>query len=384
MDPNGRTQDPLKVAMLAPPWIPVPPPAYGGIEEVVRLLSEGLVEAGHDVHLFAPPGSESPAHVRPVLSEEHPDEIEKAKYESDHVARVFDALDEAAAAGAPFDVLHDHTGHTALAMADRVSTPIVHTLHGPFDATACEFYARHGHKAQIVAISATQLAQAPEEIADGVVVPNPLRVAEWPLSARKEDWLLWIGRMSPDKGPHRAIEAARHAGMDLVLAGPIQPGQEEYWQREVEPRIDGERVRYVGEAGAVDKRGLYQRARAVLMPIRWPEPFGLVMVEAMACGTPVIAFPEGAAQEIVLHGENGFLVGDEQAMGEAAHRAGEIDPVRCRRTIEERYDVPAVVARYVDAYRRAIVRERGRCPAARSTVRASVPEPVRPPGPLRS
>jgi glycosyltransferase involved in cell wall biosynthesis len=358
MATDPKRGDALKVAMLAPPWIPIPPPAYGGIEEVVRLLSEGLVDAGHEVHLFAAPGSQSPAAVHEVLPQDHPDEIEKAKYEADHVARAFDALDAAAQAGEPFDVLHDHTGHTALAMAHRIATPMVHTLHGPFDDVACEFYAHHGDKAQIVAISQTQLAQAPPEITDGVVVHNPLRVAEWPFSADKEDWLLWIGRMSPDKGPDRAIEAAKRAGMRLVIAGPVQTGQEEYFKAEVEPHIDGEQILYHGEADAEGKRELYQRAMAVLMPIRWPEPFGLVMVEAMACGTPVIAFPEGAAQEIVLDGVNGFLVDDEEAMAEAARRVGDIEPERCRASIEERYDVPRVVEGYVDAYRRAMARQR--------------------------
>jgi glycosyltransferase involved in cell wall biosynthesis len=247
-------------------------------------------------------------------------------------------------------------------MADRLATPMVHTLHGPFDEPARDFYAAHGPKAQIVAISRTQLAQAPPQITDGMVVHNPLRVEEWPFGDEKEDWVLWIGRMSPDKGPDRAIEAAQRAGVPLRIAGPVQPGQEGYWREQVEPRIDGQRIQYLGEADADRKRDLYQRARAVLLPIRWPEPFGLVMVESMACGTPVISFPEGAAQEIVIDGENGFLVEDEQAMADAIGRAGDLDPHRCRASIAERYGVRTVVDGYVGAYRRAMARDR-RAPA---------------------
>src|SRR5215204_689044 len=346
----------VRIAMLSPPWIPVPAPAYGGIEEVVRLLCEGLTANGHDVTLFAPPGSDSCAAVVPVLEEPHPDEIQKAQFEADHVARAFAEVDAAAKRGEPFDVIHDHVGHTALAMADRVSAPLVHTLHGPFDDAACRFYAQHGRKARIVAISQAQLDSAPPEMGGGDVVHNPIDCAEWPFSEQKDDFLLWIGRMSPDKGPQRAITAAREAGAPLVLAGPVQPGQEEFFAAEVEPQLGRDGIEYVGEADSARKRDLYQRARALLMPIRWPEPFGLVMVEALACGTPVIAFPEGSAPEVVEQGRTGFVVPDEHVMAQAVDRLGEIDPSDCRDACERRFGVPAVVRGYEQVYRAAAAR----------------------------
>jgi glycosyltransferase involved in cell wall biosynthesis len=339
--------------MLSPPWIPVPAPGYGGIEEVVRLLCDGLAARGHDVTLFAPPGSDSRAAVVPVLEEAHPDEIQKAQYEADHVARAFAEVDAAAERGEPFDVIHDHVGHTALAMADRVSAPLVHTLHGPFDEAACRFYAQHGRKARIVAISQAQLDSAPPEMGGGDVVHNPIDCSEWPFRAAKDDFLLWIGRMSPDKGPQRAITAAREAGAPLVLAGPVQPGQEAFFAEEVEPQLGRDGIEYVGEADSERKRDLFQRARALLMPIRWPEPFGLVMVESLACGTPVIAFPEGSAPEVVEHGRTGFVVEDEHAMAEAVERLHEIDPADCRDACERRFGVAAVVAGYEEVYRAA-------------------------------
>jgi glycosyltransferase involved in cell wall biosynthesis len=356
-----RSDDrPLRIAMLAPPWIPVPAPAYGGIEEVVRLLCDGLTADGHAVTLFAPPGSDSPAEVVTVLEEPHPDEIQLARIEADHVARAFGAIDVAREQGEPYDVVHDHVGHTALAMADRLATPLVHTLHGPFDEDACRFYAEHGHKGRIVAISRSQCDDAPPEMGGASVVHNPIDVAEWPYDAEKDDFLLWIGRMSPDKGPHRAITAAREAGAPLVLAGPVQPGQEAFFAEEVEPHVGRDGIEYVGEAGAERKRELYGKARALLMPIRWPEPFGLVMVEALACGTPVIAFAEGSAPEVVQDGETGFIAEDEHAMAAAVGRLDEIDPAACRRACEERFGVPAVVKGYVEVYREAMTHSAGR------------------------
>jgi glycosyltransferase involved in cell wall biosynthesis len=348
----------MHIAMLAPPWIPVPAPGYGGIEEVVRLLCDGLVERGHDVTLFAPPTSSSSARVRPLLEEPHPDEIDRARWEADHVASAFDAID-AARSTEPFDVVHDHCGFTALAMANRLSTPLVHTLHGPLDDEVLHtFYKSHGHKATTVAISRAQLQEAPAELRDADVVHNPLAFDEWTLSTEPEEHLLWIGRMAPIKGPHRAIRAAREAGVPLALAGPVQPGQEEFFAQEVEPHIDGERVRYLGELGGDDKMEAYGRARAVLMPIRWSEPFGLVMTEAMACGTPVIAFREGSVPEVIEDGVSGFVVDDEEAMVQAIGRLDELDRTRCRAAAEERFGVDRVVGDYEGVYERAAARGR--------------------------
>jgi glycosyltransferase involved in cell wall biosynthesis len=342
----------MRIAMLAPPWIPVPAPGYGGIEEVVRLLCDGLVARGHEVTLFAAPTSRSSAEVRTVLEEPHPEEIERSRWEVDHVARAFTEIDEARD-GHPYDVVHDHCGFTALAMADRLATPLVHTLHGPFDDETLTFYAAHGHKATIVAISDAQRRDGPPQLREAAVVHNPLDFDEWTLREDPDDHVLWIGRMSPVKGPHRAIAAARAAGVPLVLAGPVQPGQEEYFAREVEPHFDGEGVRYVGEVGGSDKAAAYGAARAVLMPIRWAEPFGLVMTEAMACGTPVIAFREGSAPEVVDEGVSGFLVDDEDEMAAAIARIDEIDRRGCREQARGRFGVDVAVEGYEAVYERA-------------------------------
>jgi glycosyltransferase involved in cell wall biosynthesis len=342
---------PLRIGMLAPPWISVPPAGYGGVEAVVSALTEELVRQGHDVTLFCAPGSRSAATVVTLLDRSHADEIERSLYESDHVSRAFAKIE---AASTPFDVVHDHCGFTSIAMADRLDAPLVHTLHGQFTPSTAAFYAHHGHKARIVAISAAQLRLAPAGMEADSVIPNPIELTAWPVGTRKGDHLLWIGRMTPEKGPHRAIAAARAAGVPLVLAGPIQRGQQAFFDSEIAPHLDGERVRFIGEVGGAVKRDLFAQARALLMPIRWEEPFGMVMVEALACGTPVIAFPEGAAREIVVDGSTGFLVDDEAAMATAIGRIEQINPAACRAWVADHCSVGVVAHAYVRAYRRAL------------------------------
>ena len=362
--PRNGHANPLRIGVLAPPWIAVPPPGYGGIEAVVALLCEALVGHGHAVTLFAAPGSRSAARVYPLLEDAHPDQIGSSLYESDHVAGAWEQVDFAVERGVPFDVLHDHSGFTALAMADRVAVPVVHTVHGAFDRDTLPFYRRHGHKALLVTLSRTQARSAPADVRIAAVVPNPVAVERWPLRTQKQDYLLWIGRMDPVKGAHRAIEAARLAGRTLVLAGPVQPGQERYFREQVEPHLDRSRVRYLGEVVGVAKQQLYANAAALLMPVRWREPFGMVMVEALACGTPVIAFPEGAAAEIVIDGENGLLVANEAEMARAVASLGSIDPRRCRASVAQRYDPAVTAAAYERIYRQAIAATRTHEPAA--------------------
>jgi glycosyltransferase involved in cell wall biosynthesis len=340
--------------MLAPPWIPVPPPGYGGIEAVIALLCDELTSRGHQVTLFAAPESHSPAEVHELLETPHPDEIGTALHESDHVGRAWDEVDLAAERGRPFDVIHDHCGFTAVAMAMRVSAPVVHTLHGAFSKDTMRFYERHGDKCHLVAISRAQLGQAPSGVRPAAVVPNPIAIENWPVCTDKGDYVLWIGRMDPVKGAHRAIAAARGCGQRLVLAGPVQAGQEAYFRNELEPHIDDRSVSFLGEVAGTRRKELFCNAKALLMPIRWSEPFGMVMVEALACGTPVIAFPEGAAGEIVIDGENGFHVADERQMSEAIGCLDQIDPLRCRASVAERYDITTVTERYEAVYESAV------------------------------
>ena len=203
---------PLRVAMLAPPWISVPPPGYGGVESVVSVLTQALVRRGHAVTLLCAPGSMTSARMVTLLDEAHADEIERSLYEVDHVARAFLTIEQGVD-GLPFDVVHDHCGFTALAMADRLDVPLIHTLHGQFTPSTAAFYARHGHKVgTLVGISQTQIASAPAGVYPSGAIANPIDVQAWPLQEQKEDYVLWVGRMTAEKGPHRAIAAAAGGG----------------------------------------------------------------------------------------------------------------------------------------------------------------------------
>jgi glycosyltransferase involved in cell wall biosynthesis len=185
------------------------------------------------------------------------------------------------------------------------------------------------------------------------MIRNPIELSAWPLQERKQDYVLWVGRITPEKGPQRAIAAARMAGVPLVIAGVIQPGQQAFFEREIAPHIDGSQVRFLGEVGGTAKRSVFADARALLMPIRWNEPFGMVMVEALACGTPVISFAEGAANELVVSGQTGFLVPDEPAMAAAIGLLGQIAPRDCRAWVAENCDAGVVASAYEDCYRAA-------------------------------
>lgn len=281
--------------------------------------------------------------------------IERALFEADHTARAFAAVDEAASSGNPFDLVHDHTGYTALAMADRLGTPLVHTVHGPFDHDTAEFYDHHGRNGSMVCISHSQARYAPGGANVVAVVHNPIDVGSWPVELHKQDYLLWVGRFVPEKGPQRAIGIARAARRPLVPAGVVQPRHERFFATEIQPHIDGQAIQYVGEVGGARKQLLFADAFAFLMPITWPEPFGMVMVEALAAATPVLAFAHGAAPEIIEHGQTGFLVQDEDEMAVLVDKVGQLDPLQCRRSAE-RFSPDRVAARYEAAYRRALDR----------------------------
>jgi glycosyltransferase involved in cell wall biosynthesis len=341
-----------RIAMLAPPWIPIPPPGYGGIEYVVALLTDALVARGNHVELFCAPGSQSSAEVRTLLPRAHPEAIERALFEADHVGRAFDLFEAAADAGQPFDVLHDHNSATTLAMAARQPLPIVHTVHGPFDEDTSEFYGHNGARGSLVCISRSQASQAPEGANVAEVVYNPIDVDAWPVGYKKQDYLLWLGRFVPEKGPQRAIQVAKATQRPLILAGTVQRGYERFFATEIEPHVDGQMINYVGEVGGARKQRLFADAFAFLMPIRWPEPFGMVIVEALAAGTPVLAFAQGAAPEIIEHGKTGFLVNDEDEMSALVDRAAEIDPDDCRRGAM-RFHPNTVAAGYEAVYRQA-------------------------------
>ena len=339
----------MKIAMLAPPWIPIPPTTYGGIEAVVALLTEYLFALKHDVTLFASPGSKSKAKIVSSMPEAYAHRINSSLIETDHVLQALDYVSDSG----DFDVVHDHTS-IAVGLAKNCEIPVVHTMHNGHANGRGEFYTRHAKKAHLVAISEAQRKTAPYHLKIAGVVPNPIDVTEWNFRANKRPYALWVGRFDPIKGAHLAIFAARIAEMPLLLAGPIQPGQEQYFETQIKPHIDDVRVRYVGAVGGKRKKMLYSHASVLLMPITWNEPFGMVMVEALASGTPVIAFPYGAATEIVIDGVNGYQVADAAAMADAMTDLEAIDPNACYQSVVDRYSPERVAEGYIGLYEKAI------------------------------
>ena len=334
----------LRIAIIAPIWVRVPPMLYGGIELIVGLLADGLVDRGHDVTLFATADAQTKAKVEAVFDHPHPDKLGKTAPEIFHVGAAYEKI----RAGG-YDIVHDHT-FSAPVFGPTVSTPVLATLHGAFSDITSPYYRRFRDTVYYNAVSENQRAALPE-LRYVSTVYNTIDFAAYSVEPRKQDYLLCLGRLSPGKGAHLAIEAAKRLRLPLVLAGKIDPGQDErYFREAVEPHIDGRLVTFLGEVNAERKCRLMAEARAFLFPIQWPEPFGLVMLEAMAAGTPVVAFDRGAAPEVIMPGVSGFIARDLNDRTELIGRVHQLDPYRIRECAENTFPCGRMVDGYVNNY----------------------------------
>ncbi len=327
----------LRIAQIAPPHRAIPPAGYGGSELVAGNLTEELVRRGHEVTLFAHPDSTTSARL--VAFPEAAGITDFDRHELVHAAR---ALERAA----DFDIVHNHCLSVGPALAALAAgATVVSTLH--YQHTIAPAFPEHPY----VAISRSQraLAKALNVVA---VVYNGIDCARFPLTEheRRSGYLLYMGRMDARKGTDIAIQVARLLNAELVLAGP-PPAQDQvpFYEEHVRPWIGG-RITYVGEAKGRRKIELLARARCVLVPSRWNEPFGLVACEAMACGTPVVASTRGALPELIADGETGFLAATPEEMAAAVERAGEISPRRCRRHVAERFSTASMADGYLAVY----------------------------------
>jgi glycosyltransferase involved in cell wall biosynthesis len=248
-----------------------------------------------------------------------------------------------------FDIVHDHTLLGPFCAGPNLETPIITTIHGPFDPELRAAYRAISQHVPVIAISRSQ-ASAAGDVPIAGVIRHGIDAARFPFTAEPGRHLLFLGRMSPQKGVHRAVEVARLAGEPLVIAAKMQSPQEQrYFAESVEPMLTDE-IRYVGEVTWSEKLELLSTARALLNPIRWPEPFGLVMIEALACGTPVLAFPNGAAPEIVRHGTTGFLCRDEEDMVAHLSKVSELDRAACRASVTEWFSVDRMVTEHLTLF----------------------------------
>jgi len=342
----------MRILQIAPLAERVPPIRYGGTEAVVGLLADGLVRAGHEVVLWASGDSLALAELRsvyphglrldPTVTNPHP-------YEWMHAVEAIKAVEE-------FDIIHNHHGEWVMALASLLDVPMLTTMHCLIEPDTKFVWERY--RGFFNTISQAERATIPplEGPRFVGVVYNAVDVASFPFRASKEDYLLFIGQIAPAKGPHLVVQVARRLGMRLIIAGKIDPHNRQYFAETIEPYIDRQQIQFVGEVG-YEKRTLYASARCLLVPICWEEPFGLVMAEAMACGTPVIAFDRGAAPELVVDGETGYIVRDVDEMAEAIGRLDRLDPYRCRQHVEEHFDAPSMVQRYLEIYERILAPE---------------------------
>jgi glycosyltransferase involved in cell wall biosynthesis len=341
----------VKIAVLGPVWFPVPPVGYGGIEWIVSLLAEGLVRAGHDVTLFASGDSATAAELSAVFPEAPSELIGTTGPELRHALACYERAAE-------FDIVNDHSGPLAAALGAAVATPVVHTVHGPLTGADGDLYASLARVAPGVGLISLSLNQRrPQPDLPWLAnCPNALDLGAYPVRAERGEYLLFLGRMSPEKGCHRAIEVAREAGLPLRIAGKMrEPAEREYFEAYVAPEL-GDGVEYLGETSHGKKVALLQNARATLFPIEWEEPFGLVMIESMACGTPVLATRRGAVPEVIEHGRSGVIVDDYREMAAALAEADRLEPLECRRWAEERFSAERMVRDYEAAYALALER----------------------------
>ena len=338
----------MRIAVIAPPWAPVPPVLYGGTELVVDRLATGFQAAGHEVLLFTTGESTCPVPRAYVLPAAQGHRIGMAVPELIHVAAAYDAVQG-------FDIVHDHSVFGPFYAERYPNLHVVTTVHGPLDGELAAIYERIADRVPVVAISHAQRKPAPH-IPVARVIHHGIDAADFPYGAGDGGYFLFLGRMSADKGAHRAMEAAHKAGVRLIMCAKMrEPDERAYFEEFVQRHLSDDLV-YLGEVPHEEKLELLAGAAGLLFPIRWNEPFGMVMIEALACGTPVLAFAEGAAPEVVEHGKTGFLCHDEVDMAEAIGRVHAIDRAACRAAVEGYFSTRRMVDEHVALFEDILAR----------------------------
>jgi len=337
----------MKIAQIPPLYEAVPPRLYGGTERVVSQLCEALVDLGHDVTLFASADAETRAKLVPVRDQAI--RLDAAPLKSDLAAHMT-MLAELRERKHEFDIIHFHTDMLHFPMFEDVAARTVTTLHGRLDLKDLPPVYRRWSKFPLVSISDSQRDHLP--FANWVATVYHGMTAELPawFSPRPRGYLAFLGRMSPEKGPADAIEIAKRLGMPLKMAAKVDTQDEDYFLGVIKPLLDHPLIEFIGEIGEAEKPGFLGGAEALVFPIDWPEPFGLVMIEAMACGTPVLAYDRGSASEVVDDGVTGRLANNVEQAVEALRSIDQLDRREVRRRFDRRFSATAMARGYLDVY----------------------------------
>jgi glycosyltransferase involved in cell wall biosynthesis len=330
----------MRIAMLSPIAWRTPPRHYGPWESVVSLLTEGLVSRGYDVTLFATADSETSGKLHAVCARGYEEDrsLLPKVWECLHISELFEQADD-------FDIIHNHFDFLPLTYTGLITTPFVATIHGFSSPGILPVYKKYNHKVFYVSISNADRSPDLDYIK---TIHHGLDLKQFDFQPEPEDYLLFFGRIHHDKGAREALEIARACNKKLIMAGIIQ--DEAYYQQYVEPHLDEHRVVYVGSVGPIQRNLLLKKAYALLHPINFNEPFGLSVVEAMACGTPIIAFDRGSMSELIEDGKSGFLVSTVDEAIDAVARIKGIDRAACRRRVEQHFTVDRMVEEYIEVY----------------------------------
>jgi glycosyltransferase involved in cell wall biosynthesis len=330
----------MHIAMLSPIAWRTPPRHYGPWESVVSLLTEGLVARGHNVELFATADSETAGRLRAVCARGYEEDrsLQPKVWEALHISEVFEQAGQ-------FDIIHNQFDFLPLTYTGLITTPVVTTIHGFSSPGILPVYKKYNHSVFYVSISDADRSPDLDYIR---TIHHGINLSQFDFQSNPEDYLIFFGRIHPDKGTREALEIARGCNKNLILAGIIQ--DEAYFKRYVEPSLAEPWAVYVGSVGPVQRTRLLKKACALLHPINFNEPFGLSVIESMACGTPVIAFNRGSMPELIKDGKTGFLVATADEAIEAVGHIKDIDRASCRRHVEQYFTVDRMVEEYLQVY----------------------------------
>lgn len=359
----SKNKKKLRIAQIAPLWVTIPPLKYGGIERIVAMLCDGLVERGHKVTLFAAPGSKTKAKLITVFDKPLLDakiSWSNPIWNLRNLSRAFEIANQG-----EFDIIHSHLDLWALFFQGLTKTPVLHTMHNPLYVANTDvnkddrlrLFKEEAKRTNIVLISQSARSQTMVKLPRARVIYNGIDLSHFKFNLKGGDHFVWIARMNRHKGVENAIAAAEKMGVKLLLAGRIDPTQKKYFRKVIKPHLN-KRIKYVGELTENQLSDFYGSAKALLYPIEWEEPFGLVVVESMACGTPVIAYRRGSMSELIENGKTGFVVdGDLNNLVRVMKKIEQIDRVLVRKRVEQRFSKEKMIDNYEKLYHKLCLKK---------------------------